>query len=50
MDAFISFVQKDPNELWKFLGFLFSCLYNLSAEKENVKIVARLIENFGQRS
>ena len=47
MDAFISFLAKDPNELWKFFNFCFTCLNNLNPEKESLKILVELIKLFG---
>jgi hypothetical protein len=32
----VTFVCKDPNELWKFMGFLFTSLFNLGPEKESL--------------
>lgn len=30
----LKFVAKDPNEHWKFLNFLFTCLKGLGPDKE----------------
>ena len=51
LDTYITFVSKDPNELWKFLGFLFNSLFNLSPEKEGlILLISEIIHQFGQKS
>lgn len=47
MDAFLTYVQKDTNELWKFFNFMFTCLNNLDPKKESLKILVELIKSFG---
>lgn len=50
MDAFISFLAKDPNDVWKFFNFFFTCINNLSAEKESLKQLVELMKLFGHKS
>ena len=37
-EAFINFIFKDTNDLWKFFNFTFQCLNNLSVERESFRV------------
>lgn len=50
LDTFIGIVSKDPNEIWKFFNFLFICMYNLSSEKQSLKVLVDVIKQVGERS
>jgi hypothetical protein len=34
LDNILKFVTKDPNESWKFMNFLFSCLKGIGSERQ----------------
>ncbi len=38
LETILKFVTKDPNESWKFMNFLFSCLKNVGSEREQFKV------------
>jgi hypothetical protein len=50
LDTFIMIVSKDPNEIWKFFNFLFICMYNLSSDKQSLKVLVDVIKQVGERS
>lgn len=48
-EAFVNFLFKDTNDLWKFFHFAFNCLYNLSVDKESFKILIEMLKSFSTR-
>lgn len=50
IDAIMSFLQKDPNEIWKFFNFCFTCLNNISHEKQTMLTLFEVIKEFGQKN
>ncbi|EGR34127.1 hypothetical protein IMG5_023510 [Ichthyophthirius multifiliis] len=49
-EAFISFLFKETNNLWSFFNFCFTCLYNLSYNKESLLLLGEFIRCFGEKS
>ncbi|KAM3131366.1 hypothetical protein pb186bvf_016548 [Paramecium bursaria] len=47
-EAYINFIFKDTNEIWKFFSFTFQCIANLPIER--VKSCVDLVIQFGQKA